>query len=480
MQGLDSNFDHTREMIDVGALKYYEKTLNEVLVLVHDIKLTKLTHGTWIEEKATANATAGQQGARRPVSSPTPSTSTSTNSSSNVPDYIHKTSDLSYREVKMLLERYSCPLCRRNNNAMHTCHALKTAYNISLKSQSSSDNAANSTHTSTTPTPQPIAANRATTSVEVIPDEAARYDGFESVAVPPPDSDNETPDVQDSTTAVGSARVSKINESSNSYLQTSFNFSHHIGSVRRSHVTLPKTACLCVASNINNKYPIIIDSGATHHMWNQEQSFIHYTPLQNCYVTLANNHRIPVHGQGTIQLTIQGYILHIHNVYLVPSLQFNLYSVEVHCKYPKCSCIFDNDAATLNFPKFSFNINDEFDMVIYAKNIPHQIHKIQWSSRDGTRLSAQQSTPPISQPLPLPSHKPNPNKQVHRRITNIDIHKYLGFRTLKKLQPFCLVAKNNVSFVEAGELPLSHGDFTAIHQHQSNKNAVARPKHFLI
>ena len=474
MQGLDSNFDHTREMIDVGALKYYEKTLNEVLVLVHDIKLTKLSHGTWIEETASANATTGQQGARRPIASTTPTATTN----SNIPDYLHKTSDLSYREVKMLLERYSCPLCRRNNHALHTCHALRAAYNITLKSQTSDNTTAPNTQSAPANSPQPIAANRATTSVEVITDDAARYDGFESVVVPPSDSDQDNTDVVNSSTTVGSARVSKINEPSNNY-SNFFHFKHHIGSVRRSHVTLPtRPACFRISSNGNNEYPIIIDSGATHHMWNNKDSFITYTTLHNCYVTLANKHKIPVIGQGTIQLNIQGYILHLHNVYLVPSLQFNLYSVKVHRRYPKCSCLFDNDAATLNFPKFSFDINDDYDMIIYAKNILHTVQKIHWSSRDGMRLTAAKSTHSVSPPLRLPSHKPNPNKQTHRKITNIDIHKYLGFRTLKKLEPFRLVAKDNVSFIEAGEIPLSHGDFTTIQRHQSNKNAVTRPHHF--
>ena len=233
--------------------------------------------------------------------------------------------------------------------------------------------------------------------------------------MPPPDLDNEHANPENSNNSGGLARVSKINESSNTYSNSSYLFKHHIGSVCQSYVALPSPTCFRISSTEHNEYPIIIDSGATHHMWNQQQSFIHYTKMQNCYITLANNHKIPVHGKGTIQLNIQGYILQLHNVYLVPSLQFNLYSVKIHRKYPKCSCIFNNDAATLHFPKFSFNINDNFDMVIYAKNISNNINKIHWSSRDGTRISARQSNTSVSKPLLLPSHKPNPNKQIHRK-----------------------------------------------------------------
>ena len=74
--------------------------------------------------------------------------------------------------------------------------------------------------------------------------------------------------------------------------------------------------------------------------------------------------------------------------------------------------------------------------------------------------------------------EPNPNKNVHRRITNIDIHKYLGFCTLKNIKIFQSVAQNNVTFVNAGELPLSHGDMATIQRHKSNKECVQRPKHF--
>ena len=44
MQGLDENYDHTREMIDLGVLKWYELTLNEVVVYVTDIKINKTSH----------------------------------------------------------------------------------------------------------------------------------------------------------------------------------------------------------------------------------------------------------------------------------------------------------------------------------------------------------------------------------------------------------------------------------------------------
>ncbi len=116
--------------------------------------------------------------------------------------------------------------------------------------------------------------------------------------------------------------------------------------------------------------------------------------------------------------------------------------------------------------------------VTYGKSMPSKYHKIHSSSNDGQVPSIRQATIPISQPIQMPDHKPNPNKQIHREITNIDIHKYMGFCTLKSLKPFQVVSKNNISLVNAGEIPLQHGNFATMHCHRSNKDAVTHPSHF--
>ena len=200
------------------------------------------------------------------------------------------------------------------------------------------------------------------------------------------------------------------------------------------HSQFSQQNCYRILSTVNNAYPIIIDSGATHHMWTDVSAFITFRTLNHCYVTLANNNKVPIKGQGTIQIKIQGYILHIHNIYLVPTLQLSLYSVKQHRRYIQCSCVFNNTAATLHFPKFSFQIDDEHDMLIYGKSIRNTPTKIHWSSTDGIQQSVRQVS--TQSPIPMPDHKPNPNKKVHQKISNIDIHKYLGFRTLKSLKPF--------------------------------------------
>ncbi len=142
-----------------------------------------------------------------------------------------------------------------------------------------------------------------------------------------------------------------------------------MGSVGQCSVTLPRNIiCNIYSLNYTSEYPVIIDSGATHHMWNDATAFITFQPMTNSYVS-ANSFKIPIAGIGTIQLNINGYFFMIHDVYYIPSLQYCLYSVKQHQKYVNFSCIFDNNGSTLGFPKFQFNINDEYDMIIHTRSV---------------------------------------------------------------------------------------------------------------
>ena len=479
IRGLDCNFDNSRDLLDQHVLNWYDLTLNEVLRIVNNIKITKESNGSWVTTTGHANAT-GKQGAKRP----SPSSNTTSDASQltvdpSIPTYLYKPSDLTQKEVKQLLERYACPLCRKNTHPLHTCYLLKSTYSITLKSQATgSSNSRSNEHSSS----QPPAANRAASELPIsIDDEPQRYDGYECIQAPPSDSASES-STQEQTTDTNvlseSLRMSKINDSATSYLKSFSNLRHCMGSVRQCTVTLPRHA-ICNKTSLNSAsaYPVIIDSGATHHMWNDATAFTTFLPMTNSYVSLANNYKIPIAGVGTIQLNINGYYLMIHDVYFVPSLQYSLYSVKQHRRYKDCSCIFDNTGSTLNFPKFIFPIDDTYDMLIHARSVNKRLLKIHWSSLDGTTSTGRKTT--ISQtPIDLPSHKPNPNHQNQRKITNIDLHKYFGFRTLKDLKPFQQVSKPNVTFVNAGELPLEHGDFATIHRNTHNKSAVERPSHF--
>ena len=191
--------------------------------------------------------------------------------------------------MKQLLERYSCPLCRKNTHPLHTCYLLKNVYNVSLKQQGPNDNPS--------ATPPPAAnANRVNVTLPyTITDEPQRYDGYECVTAPPADSHSDTTDADDDSDTnnlTDSLRISKINDSANPYLQSFSNLKFCMGSIRQCTTVIPtNVACFNISKHSQpNDYTIIIDSGATHHMWNDATSFISFTPMKNCYVSLANNY----------------------------------------------------------------------------------------------------------------------------------------------------------------------------------------------
>ena len=173
IKGLDSNFDYSRELLSQGVLRWFNQTMNEVLISINNAKLNKETDCSWIKDTASANVT-GKQGAKRPAMQPTktitPSPQTPTMDPS-IPSYLYKTSELSQKEVKHLIERYLCPFCRRNSHPLYTCYALKNTYNISLKTgptpstiAPSSEATISTQHTGT------ANANRVTNSLPMSPE----------------------------------------------------------------------------------------------------------------------------------------------------------------------------------------------------------------------------------------------------------------------------------------------------------------------
>ena len=150
---------------------------------------------------------------------------------------------------------------------------------------------------------------------------------------------------------------------------------------------------------------------------------------------MANKHRVPIDGIGTIQISINGFTLRIHKVYHIPSLAYCLYSVKEHMTYKKCFTHFGNKKAILSFPKFKFNILNEDALCINAISLGQSTNKIYWDSNDNTH---QHQCFQATNPQTLSVYKPNPSKAAHQRITNIDLHRYFGFHTLKNINHFKL------------------------------------------
>ena len=329
INGLDSNFDQTRELLDCVVLQWYELTLHDVLIQVTDIKLNKISTGTWITDNANANAT-GKQGAKRPTSPKQTAPSNTITVDPDLPSYLYKPSELTFKEVWQLLVQCFCPLCCRNTHPLHKCNAVKNTYNVTLQSTNHQTHPSQQQSRSPTPVPSVTANQVSSTLPLTLVNEPERYAGYEGVQPSSPALTDDTHNVDLTDSLTEPLRTSKLNEQSIPYLFSNTNLKKCMGSIKQCSLTLPYTACYHTSFSKNNEYPVIIDSGATHHMWNNPTSFISYKPMTNCYVSLANNYCLPIKGSGTIQLLITGCLLQIHNIYFVPSLQHCLYSVKQH------------------------------------------------------------------------------------------------------------------------------------------------------
>ena len=95
------------------------------------------------------------------------------------------------------------------------------------------------------------------------------YNGFKCIQDPPIDSSSDS-SLQETTTQFSeSVQVSKLKDSTTSYLPSIYSLIYCLGSACQCSTTLPLTA-LCNKTTFKNsvEYPVITDSVATHHMWN--------------------------------------------------------------------------------------------------------------------------------------------------------------------------------------------------------------------
>lgn len=116
-----------------------------------------------------------------------------------------------------------------------------------------------------------------------------------------------------------------------------------------------------------------VDSSCTQDMCPLRPSFITYTPLVNCHVTIANSEKIPCSGRGTVILTLRDKTVKLANVLHVPDLEMTLLSVRSHRRRGQgCSFIADESGCFLTFPHFVLDIDDSDDCVIPCSAANHQ------------------------------------------------------------------------------------------------------------
>ena len=159
---------------------------------------------------------------------------------------------------------------------------------------------------------------------------------------------------------------------------------------------------------------------------------------------MANKTQVPISGIGSIQININGFILRIHNVYYIPHLAYSLYSVKEHMTYDNCYTYFGNRKAVLSFPCFKFTIFNDQDLYINVRSVGTRTNKIHWDSNNNPNQKANK----VTLPQKLPAYKPNPSKSSHKQITNIDLHRYFVFRTLKNITHFKQVCKPTVTIID--------------------------------
>ena len=81
-------------------------------------------------------------------------------------------------------------------------------------------------------------------------------------------------------------------------------------------------------------------------------------------------------------------------------------------------------------------------------------------------------------PQHLPSYRPSPSKSAHKRLTNIDLHRYFGFCTIKNIQHFKNASKPTVTIADADDIPQEIGAVANIQRTSRNKSPVVQPTSF--
>ena len=133
---------------------------------------------------------------------------------------------------------------------------------------------------------------------------------------------------------------------------------------------LMATAHLC-----NNKKTIVMlvkhvalevaDSGATDTMLPDYAVFLSYRKQANCWVTLGDDTKLPILGEGSAKIKLNGKVVILRRCLHVPGLHNPLYSLRKHRKMPGYGTYSDYDhGAFILFPRFTLQIDDSVNNFI--------------------------------------------------------------------------------------------------------------------
>jgi hypothetical protein len=280
--------------------------------------------------------------------------------------------------ARLLRQMFKCVVCRCNNHTLPYCPILK---NWSIKKKPRSEpgkdsdlppkvkGGANSVLAPTVDPPRPIPTTSLTTPLPTImeaPDEseADLHSPVEFDLLVPPDNLGVTP------------------ISGNNLPYSGFKFP--LGSVHS--VSSSQATADCHLHDTTTDFNLIVDSECTKHMFPYHRLFTTFKETPSSFVTLADKSQVPCTGIGTVQFSLLGKGITLHDVLCVPTLRSPLLSVRVFCRLPGCSFIADNSGSFLTFPTFILPVDDTSDCTILGSSTMPTV--IDFDSRHVSSTSA--------------------------------------------------------------------------------------------
>lgn len=137
------------------------------------------------------------------------------------------------------------------------------------------------------------------------------------------------------------------------------------------------------------------DSGATHHMLNDYNTFVSYYPCKHRVVTLGNESTLPVMGTGTTKFFLNGKVILVRNALHVPGLRAPLYSLRRHRLMPGCGYFSHFEIGSyILFPDFVIKVDDSKDNLISFQSIGlNKVSKLDYAEpRSHTTTAARPAT----------------------------------------------------------------------------------------
>eukprot|EP00804_Cyclotella_cryptica_P014487 CCRYP_004816-RA/>CCRYP_004816-RA protein AED:0.72 eAED:0.72 QI:0/-1/0/1/-1/1/1/0/939 len=142
--------------------------------------------------------------------------------------------------------------------------------------------------------------------------------------------------------------------------------SSYVSSVLKTYATTQlRLLEQSIANPTSTANQAIADSGATDHMFPDYSAFLSYRRQSNRFVTLGDTTKLPILGEGSAKVKLNGKVIILRRCLHVPDLRNPLYSLRQHRKMPGCGTYSDFDhGAFILFPRFTLQIDDTVDNII--------------------------------------------------------------------------------------------------------------------